>query len=301
MTKKVDTWMPLLIDKYLGDTTDLTTEQHGAYLLLLMALWKKDGVLPNDDQRLASITRLPAARWRASKAVLMEFFQPTDDGTGITQKRLSAELVRSKAATDAKAEAGAKGAAKRWQKGASEDGEGNGKGDGTAIAQPSRSQWQTGASTSTPLLPTVEDSASADALAPHRPMADGRQLALVDPPTPRPRVPPDCPHQAVLDLWAEILPTMPQHQPGQWKGTRADHLRARWREAATTKGWLSQADGLAYFRRLFEFVSRSPFLMGQVPPREVGRRPFVIRLAWLVEPGNWAKVVEGEYHRDAAA
>ncbi len=161
MTKKVDTWMPLLIDKYLGDTTDLTTEQHGAYMLLLMAMWKKDGTLPNDDQRLASITRLPASRWRASKGVLMEFFQTTEDGQGITQKRLSAELLRSKAATDAKAEAGAKGAAKRWQKGAPDGGGGNGTANSTAIAQPSGSQWQTGASIHTPSATQIPDKASA--------------------------------------------------------------------------------------------------------------------------------------------
>lgn len=113
MTKAVDTWMPLLIDKYLGDTTDLSTEQHGAYLLLLMAMWKKDGYLPNDDARLASITRLTPQRWKANRSVLLEFF--SIDGDRITQKRLTEELANSKRVTEARAEAGAKGAAKRWQ------------------------------------------------------------------------------------------------------------------------------------------------------------------------------------------
>lgn len=300
MTKKVDTWMPLLIDKYLGDTTDLTTEQHGAYMLLLMAMWKKDGALPNDDQRLASITRLPASRWKASKGVLMEFFRPTEDGSGITQKRLSVELQRSKAATDAKAEAGAKGAAKRWQKGLDSDGGSNGTANGTAIAAPPDSQWQTGASTSIHTPDTSYLSASTDVLAPHRPLADGPQLTLVEPPAQQPKGPPDCPHLAVLDLWASVLPTMPRHQPSQWKGTRADHLRARWREAAVAKGWKTQAEGMDWMRRLFEFIAKSAFLTGQVPAKESARGPFQVRLAWLVEPGNWAKVVEGEYHRTAA-
>jgi len=299
VTKKVDTWMPLLIDKYLGDTTDLTTEQHGAYLLLLMAMWKKDGALPNDDQRLASITRLSASRWRASKGVLMEFFRPTEDGSAITQKRLSAELQRSKAATDAKAEAGAKGAAKRWQKEAAEDGEANGTANGTAIADASGSQWQTGASTSTPLLPSVEDSASSNELAPPRPAAEGRQLALVDPVAGKPPEPPDCPHKAVLALWAEVLPTMPQHKPEQWKGARADHLRTRWREQAVQRKWASTDDGLAWFRRLFGYVGQSKFLTGQVAVA-ADKRPFVIELEWLVMPSNFAKVVEGKYHRSAA-
>lgn len=138
MTKRVDTWMPLLVDKYLGDTQDLTTEQHGAYLLLLMAMWKRDGELPNSDDRLAMITRLSTARWKACKPTLMEFFTVSDDGLKLTQKRLSVELQRAKSHSDAKAEAGAKGAAKRWQR------------DSTAMAQPSQSQWQTGAPIPTP-------------------------------------------------------------------------------------------------------------------------------------------------------
>lgn len=149
MTKKVDTWMPLLVDKYLGDTTHLTTEQHGAYLLLLMTMWKRDGVLPFNDQQLAAIARMTPAKWRASKDLLLEFFRPTEDGAGLTQKRLTEELQRSKEHTNRRAAAGAEGAKKRWQK----DGnaiENDGKGDGNAIANGSQTAWQTGRSTPPP-------------------------------------------------------------------------------------------------------------------------------------------------------
>lgn len=110
---------------------------------------------------------------------------------------------------------------------------------------------------------------------------------------------PPCPHLDVLQLWAEVLPAMPQHNPDMWRGARADHLRARWRETATAKKWPDQETGLAYFRKLFAFVGKSPFLTGQSRSTDPSKRPFVIELEWLVNPSNWAKTHEGKYHTEA--
>lgn len=145
MTKEIEIiWMPLLVDKYLGDTSHLTTEQHGAYLLLLMAMWKKDGSLPGDDAQLASIAKLSPSKWRAMRSVILEFFRV--DGDRLRQKRLTVELERAKASTAKKSKAGAAGAAKRWQK----DGDGsgdvnadaNGSSNSTGMADASQEQWQ---------------------------------------------------------------------------------------------------------------------------------------------------------------
>lgn len=112
---KVDLWMPLLIDRYLGDTTDLSTEQHGAYFLLLMSMWKKGGSLPRDERRLREITRLSPARWRQNREILLGFFRD-DSAGGLTQKRLNIELSRASARSEAATEAGRAGARARWKR-----------------------------------------------------------------------------------------------------------------------------------------------------------------------------------------
>ena len=71
MTKreKADIWMPLYIGDYLADTTRLTTEQHGAYLLLIMDYWRS-GKLPDNDAVLMQITRLQPNAWSNARAML---------------------------------------------------------------------------------------------------------------------------------------------------------------------------------------------------------------------------------------
>ena len=156
---------------------------------------------------------------------------------------------------------------------------------------------------SLPLIPDSSEIPSNLAVAPAFPLenrqADPPQLALVESPKPKARTVPDCPHQAILALWAECLPALPQHNPGMWNGTRADHLRARWRETAASEGWESESQGLEYFRRMFVFIGRSAFLTGRAKTSE-GRPPFIAELAWIVSPQNWAKVHEGKYHTEAA-
>ena len=75
--QKADIWMPLYIGDYLADTARLTTEQHGAYLLLLMDYWRS-GRLPDNDQVLAQISKLSPDAWINAKAMLMQFFSIKD-------------------------------------------------------------------------------------------------------------------------------------------------------------------------------------------------------------------------------
>ena len=110
---RTDTWMPLYIGDYLRDTMGLTTEQHGAYLLLIMSSWTAGGSLPDDDEELAAITRLSPRAWQAARKKLAKFFQVDDNGW--TQQRVLTELSSAKKLTEAKVRAGQKGARRRWQ------------------------------------------------------------------------------------------------------------------------------------------------------------------------------------------
>lgn len=89
--------LPLWTDAYLADTTHLTAIEHGAYLLLLMAMWRTgDCRLPNDDRALARYAKVNAGQWSRMKATIMAFFKV--DGDHIIQGRLSDEfsLVRER-------------------------------------------------------------------------------------------------------------------------------------------------------------------------------------------------------------
>lgn len=88
--------LPLWTDAYLGDTTHLTTLEHGAYLLLLMAMWRATGCrLPNDDKALSRYARLTSGQWLRIKPTVMAFFRV--DGSWLTQGRLTDEHAAVKA------------------------------------------------------------------------------------------------------------------------------------------------------------------------------------------------------------
>ncbi len=106
-----DVFMPLYIGDYLAGTSRLTTELHGAYLLLIMDYWM-NGPLPDNDQALASIARMSSDAWSIAQASLKHYFS-IENGKWI-HKRIEQELasaVQKKAKAKAKAEYAA---SKRW-------------------------------------------------------------------------------------------------------------------------------------------------------------------------------------------
>lgn len=84
--------LPLFTDAYLADTRHLTTEEHGAYLLLLMEAWRRpECCLPDDDVLLSRLSGLSVQRWAEVKPVVMSFWKRDGRRKVWTQKRLSKE------------------------------------------------------------------------------------------------------------------------------------------------------------------------------------------------------------------
>jgi uncharacterized protein YdaU (DUF1376 family) len=102
-----DTWMPMYWGDYYKDTNHLSTLEHGTYLLLIGHYWSTGRALPDDDEKLAQISRQPIAQWRKMRATLAEFFVLQDGKWH--QTRVEEELTRAFDFLEKQTENGAKG------------------------------------------------------------------------------------------------------------------------------------------------------------------------------------------------
>ena len=100
-----------------------------------------------------------------------------------------------------------------------------------------------------------------------------------------PASPSDCPHEAIVGLYHEILPALPRVKV--WNDARRSMLRTRWREDRARQN-------LDWWRWYFKLVAASDFLCGRCPPDKNGRT-FTADLEWLIKPTNMPKVLEGKY------
>lgn len=139
--EKADVWMPLYVGDYLADTGRLTTEQHGAYLLLLMDYWR-NGPPPNDEEVLRNITRLSKFLWKKHRPILEKFFT-VEDGLW-RQKRIDEEMGKAASSKAAAVEKAKKAAEARW-----------GKDDAPSNAQAMLDQCPSSSSSSPPVPTTT--------------------------------------------------------------------------------------------------------------------------------------------------
>jgi len=99
-------FMPLWVADFTGDTLDLSAQEIGAYMLLLMAMWGRDGYLPNDHKKLQRVARC-GREWPRIWAAIGHYF--TVEGDRITQGRLRDEYAKVAAKRGVNAHSGALG------------------------------------------------------------------------------------------------------------------------------------------------------------------------------------------------
>jgi uncharacterized protein YdaU (DUF1376 family) len=222
---KTDAWMPFYVGDYLSATGRLTTEQHGAYLLILLDYWK-NGPPPNDDAVLAALARMSLAAWRKAKPALIGFF---DIREGLLiQKRVEKERDRTAEITEERSKAGKIGAAKRWQDHKPKNGKRIANAIGLPLANGQQNDAPSQSHSSIELIASSNEDVSAE-------------------PTDQPLT-----AQEVLDAWHERM--VPQGFPAIRKMTnqRQRQLRARIRDS-TIDEW---QQGMAA-------MERSAFLRGE--------------------------------------
>jgi uncharacterized protein YdaU (DUF1376 family) len=213
---RADTWMPFYVGDYLSATGRLTTEQHGAYLLILLDYWK-NGSPPNDDAVLAALARLSPSAWRKAKPALLGFFD-VRDGL-LIQKRVEKERERTANVTEERSKAGKAGAAKRW----GEPKQANGKAIANAIGLPVANGQQI--------------DAPSQSQGSNEPIESSNEDLSVEP-TAKPLT-----KREVIDAWQERM--VPQGFPAIRKmtGQRERQLNARLRDS-TLDEWMQAMSAL---------------------------------------------------------
>jgi uncharacterized protein YdaU (DUF1376 family) len=92
------------------------------------------------------------------------------------------------------------------------------------------------------------------------------------------------PYQKIIDLYHEVLPEL--RPVIKINSTRQANIRQRWK---------NDLPDLDEWRKYFEHVRRSPFLMGKSPPSQ-GRKVFIADIDFLINGTNAVKIAEGKYH-----
>lgn len=104
--------LPLDVDDFASDelVEAMTTEEVGAYILLICKAWKSKppGTIPDDDVTLAKYARLTMKRWLACRERVLACWKPAGDGR-LSQKRLVKTAAHVETRIEQKKASGRKG------------------------------------------------------------------------------------------------------------------------------------------------------------------------------------------------
>jgi uncharacterized protein YdaU (DUF1376 family) len=105
--------MPFYPDAYMADTMHLTLEQHGAYLKLLMIMWRMDARILDDDKTIARMLSISVKKWKVLRPVIVNGTLLAPNGKYLEQKKLKKVHSRSQSMVSQRRSAGERSAAAR--------------------------------------------------------------------------------------------------------------------------------------------------------------------------------------------
>jgi len=253
-------FVPFYTGDYYRDTRHLSMLQHGAYRLLLDHCWDQRGPLPLDIERCYRITGAVSKEEQdAVRSVVAEFFVQMEDGH--YNRRMQQEIERSIAISGKRIEAGRMG--------------------GKARAKHLPSKSQASAKQKPQTITTTITTTPNEKVCPTDTLVNAAA---------RPR-PASCRSQQIIDLYHEHLPMLPRVEVMTERRKRS--LAARWREVLADESIKGKPEpgelALEWFGNFFQYAARSPFLTGK-------SKEWRATFDWLINPSNFAKVVEGNYH-----
>lgn len=112
MGHETSVWMPVYWGDYLKDTSHLTTEEHGAYLLLIAHYWTTGKPLPDNAGKLARIARMGTKKWNRLAPTILDFFSVSDGAW--RHKRIDLELRKTAENKQKRTQKAQKAASARW-------------------------------------------------------------------------------------------------------------------------------------------------------------------------------------------
>ena len=273
---RTDIWMPIYIGDYLADTSRLTTEQHGAYLLLLMDYWRS-GRLPDDDNILAQVCKLPLDKWIIHRGVLQGFFD-ISNGEWI-HSRVEKELGNSK---DKKMEQLKKSILGNFKK--------YGSIDERVHQDPVLAEWWENLSHRESHKDSPKDPSSPS------PSPSPLELKSLTPIYEETKFPP-CPYENLISLWGKHLPHL--SQPRSWEGSRKTNMKQRWIQASkksqySPDGYSTLSDGIDWWDSFFEYIANDTKLSHGF---ESAGRTWKPDLEWVMNATNFQKIIDGKYNK----
>lgn len=256
-------YMQLYVADYLADTGHLTTEEHGAYLLLLFSYWQTGK--PLRANRLASVARMQPERWKEIEPTIREFFHVAQGEWVHFRVEADLESVANKQKKNSEAgKASAKARALAKQALA--------EGDSTDVPTDVEQTYQRNVNHTDTDTDTDKEKIKSSCDLPSKPRDE----------KPEPRID----YASILKSFQDRLPALPQ--PRDLTDTRKKKIRS----IVKRGGKYAQPD---FFDRYFKYVSESDFLMGRTAKPWNG-----CCIDWLINPTNFQKIVEGNYHKDQA-